>query len=88
MSTLTGTSKIIQPKAPRKLLLPQVRDPKTLCPGSGQRQCFVGPRFLLEKWEGESFFGVGKGKAQFDKREDLKLKEADREVKRATYASI
>ena len=27
--------------------------------------------------------GVGKGKAQYDKREDLKKKESDREVKRA-----
>jgi tmRNA-binding protein len=27
---------------------------------------------------------VGKGKAQFDKREDLKRQEADRELKRAT----
>jgi len=28
--------------------------------------------------------GVGKGKAVFDKREDLKRQEADREMKRAT----
>jgi len=28
--------------------------------------------------------GVGKGKAEFDKREDLKSREADRELKRAT----
>jgi len=28
--------------------------------------------------------GVGKGKALFDKREDLKTREADRELKRAT----
>jgi tmRNA-binding protein len=27
---------------------------------------------------------VGKGKAQFDKREDLKQREAERELKRAT----
>jgi tmRNA-binding protein len=27
--------------------------------------------------------GVGKGKAQFDKREDLKKRDADRELKRA-----
>jgi SsrA-binding protein len=27
---------------------------------------------------------VGKGKAQFDKREDLKKRESDRELKRAT----
>jgi tmRNA-binding protein len=27
---------------------------------------------------------VGKGKAQFDKREDLKERESDRELKRAT----
>jgi tmRNA-binding protein len=27
---------------------------------------------------------VGKGKAQYDKREDLKQREADRELKRAT----
>ena len=28
--------------------------------------------------------GVGKGKAEFDKRDDLKEREADRELKRAT----
>jgi SsrA-binding protein len=28
--------------------------------------------------------GVGKGKAEYDKREDLKSREADRELKRAT----
>ena len=27
---------------------------------------------------------MGKGKAQYDKREDLKQREADRELKRAT----
>jgi tmRNA-binding protein len=27
---------------------------------------------------------VGKGKAEYDKREDLKQREADRELKRAT----
>jgi SsrA-binding protein len=27
--------------------------------------------------------GVGKGKAQFDKREDLKQRDSDRELKRA-----
>ena len=32
--------------------------------------------------------GVGKGKAQFDKREDLKKREADRELKRATMKSF
>jgi SsrA-binding protein len=32
--------------------------------------------------------GVGKGKAQFDKREDLKQREADREVKRATMKAL
>jgi len=30
---------------------------------------------------------VGKGKAEFDKREDLKRREADRELKRATMKS-
>jgi tmRNA-binding protein len=28
--------------------------------------------------------GVGKGKQEFDRREDLKERESDREVKRAT----
>jgi SsrA-binding protein len=31
---------------------------------------------------------VGKGKAQFDKREDLKQREADRELKRATMRRL
>ena len=32
--------------------------------------------------------GVGKGKAQYDKREDLKKREADRELKRATMKHL
>jgi tmRNA-binding protein len=31
--------------------------------------------------------GVGKGKADFDKREDLKRREADRDMKRALQRS-
>lgn len=31
---------------------------------------------------------VGKGKAEFDKREDLKTREADRELKRATMKTM
>lgn len=32
--------------------------------------------------------GVGQGKAEYDKREDLKRKEADREMKRATSSHL
>jgi SsrA-binding protein len=32
--------------------------------------------------------GVGKGKQQFDKREDIKKRDSEREVKRATMKSI
>ncbi len=32
--------------------------------------------------------GVGKGKAQFDKREDLKKREADRELRRVTMHQL
>jgi tmRNA-binding protein len=31
---------------------------------------------------------VGKGKVEFDKREDLKQREADRELKRATMRRL
>jgi SsrA-binding protein len=31
---------------------------------------------------------VGKGKAQYDKREDLRQREADRELKRATMRRL
>ena len=31
---------------------------------------------------------MGKGKAEFDKREDLKEREADREVKRAVMKNL
>jgi SsrA-binding protein len=32
--------------------------------------------------------GVGKGKAEYDKRDDLREREADRELKRATMRRL
>jgi len=41
-------------------------------------------RFYWKNGKVKVALGVGKGKAEYDKREDLKTRESDRELKRAT----
>ncbi len=72
-----------QPEAPRKLLLhkSEIRKLSGLAAVKGNA---LFP--LAFYWKGRKVkvaLALGKGKAQFDKREDLKRREADRELKRA-----
>jgi SsrA-binding protein len=72
------------PKAPRKLLLNRAEIRKLFGLASVKGNALV-PLSLY--WKGgrvKVALGVGKGKAQFDKREDLKRRDSDREMKRAT----
>ncbi|MCX6886155.1 MAG: SsrA-binding protein SmpB [Verrucomicrobiota bacterium] len=73
-----------QPKAPRKLLLHRSEIAKLHAHAAIKGNALVPLNF---HWKGgliKVLLAVGKGKAVFDKREDLKKREADREVKRAT----
>lgn len=70
------------PKAPRKLLLnrSEIRKLHELCVVKGNS---IFP--LSFYWKNDRVkvaLGVGKGKVQYDKRQDIKRREADREMKR------
>jgi len=72
------------PKADRKLLLhkSEIRKLFELAAVKGNALLPLG--MYWKNGKVKVSLAVGKGKAQFDKREDLKRREADRELKRAT----
>jgi SsrA-binding protein len=77
-----------QPKAPRKLLLHKSEIRKLFGLAAIKGNALVPLSFY---WKGDKVkvaLAVGKGKAQFDKREDLKKRESDRELKRATLRRL
>ena len=71
------------PKAPRKLLLHRAEIRKLAEQGSVKGRALVPLSFRWSKSRVKVVLAVGEGKVQFDKREDLKQREADREIKRA-----
>jgi SsrA-binding protein len=73
-----------QPKAPRKLLLHKSEIRKLFEFSSVKGNALVPLSFYWKNGMVKVALAVGKGKANFDKREDLKTREADRELKRAT----
>ena len=73
-----------QPKAARKLLLHKSEIRKLFELASVKGNALVPLAFYWKNGRVKVSLGVGKGKAQFDKREDLKRREADRDMKRAT----
>lgn len=76
------------PKAPRKLLLNR-REIRKLAAAAGVKGHALVPLALY--WKGRRVkvrLAVGRGKARFDRREDLKRRDADREIKRATLKSL
>lgn len=72
-----------EPKAVRKLLLHKSEIRKLFSLASVKGNALVPLSFYWKNGRVKVALGVGKGKAQFDKREDLKKRESDREVKRA-----
>src|SRR5436309_13030863 len=72
-----------QPKAPRKLLLHKSEIRKLFGLASVKGNALVPISFYWKNGKVKVSIGVGKGKAQFDKREDLKKRDADRELQRA-----
>src|SRR5947209_7398591 len=70
-----------QPKAVRKLLLHKSEIRKLFSLASVKGNALVPLAFYWKNGKVKVALGVGKGKAQFDKRQDLKQREADRELK-------
>lgn len=73
-----------EPKAPRKLLLHKNEIRKLLELSSVKGNALVPLSFYWKNGRVKVALAAGKGKAQYDKREDLKKRESDRELKRAT----
>jgi len=73
-----------KPKAPRKLLLHKSEIRKLFAFSSVKGNALVPLSLYWKNGKVKVALAVGKGKAEYDKRDDLKNREADRELKRAT----
>ena len=73
-----------QPKAPRKLLLHRSEIRKLCGLAAVKGNALVPLAFYWKNGKVKVALGVGKGKAEYDKRDDLRERESDRELKRAT----
>ena len=76
------------PKATRKLLLHKTEIRKLFGLASVKGNALVPLSLYWKNGKVKVALGVGKGKAQFDKREDLKKREADREMKRVNMRKL
>jgi SsrA-binding protein len=72
------------PKAPRKLLLHKSEIRKLFGLASVKGNAIFPLAFHWKNGRVKVLLGVGKGKQEFDKREDIKNRDAHRELKRAT----
>ena len=73
-----------EPKAPRKLLLHKSEIGKLVGESAIRGNALFPLSFYWKNGKVKVSLALGKGKAQFDKREDIKKRDADRELKRAT----
>ena len=73
-----------QPKAPRKLLLHKSEIRKLFGLASVKGNALFPLSMHWKNGRVKVLLGVGKGKVEFDKRQDIKRRESDRELKRAT----
>src|SRR5262245_23677271 len=73
-----------QPKAVRKLLLHKTEIRKLFGLASVKGNALVPLSFYWKNGRVKVLLAVGKGKVQFDKREEIKERDAEREAKRAT----
>ena len=76
------------PKAPRKLLLHKSEIRKLVGQSVIRGQTLVPLSFYWKNGKVKVSLGLGKGKVEFDKREDIKKRDSDRELKRATMARL
>jgi SsrA-binding protein len=72
------------PKAARKLLLHKSEIRKLFGLASVKGNALFPLSFYWKNGKVKVALAVGKGKVQFDKREDIKKRDSDRELKRAT----
>jgi SsrA-binding protein len=73
-----------EPKSTRKLLLHKSEIRKLFELASVKGNALFPLSFYWKNGKVKVALGVGKGKQQFDKREDLKKRDSEREMKRAT----
>lgn len=76
------------PKADRKLLLHKTEIRRLFSCAEVKGNALIPLAFYWKNGKVKVSLAVGKGKAQFDKREDLKRRESDRELKRMTMRSL
>ena len=76
------------PKAVRKLLLHKREIQKLFSLAAVKGNALIPTSFYWKNGKVKVALAVGKSKAQFDKREDLKRREADLELKRAKMQRI
>ena len=72
------------PKAPRKLLLHKAEIRKLAGLLAVKGNSIIALSFHWKNNKVKVLLGVGKGKVEFDKRDDILKRESDRELKRAT----
>jgi SsrA-binding protein len=72
------------PKAPRKLLLHKSEIRKLLGLAAVKGHALIPLSFYWKNGKVKVALALGKGKVEYDKRQDIKKREADRELKRAT----
>lgn len=72
-----------QPKAPRRLLLHKSEIRKLFGLTSVKGNALVPLSFYWKDGKVKVALAVGKGKVEFDKREDIKTRDIEREMKRA-----
>ena len=73
-----------QPKAPRKLLLHKSEITKLQELSAVKGNALFPLSFYWKNGKVKVALGVGKGKVEFDRREDIIKRESDREIKRET----
>ena len=73
-----------EPKGVRKLLLHKSEIRKLFGLASVKGNALIVLSCYWKNGKVKVLLGVGKGKVEFDKREDIKKRDADRETKRAT----
>jgi len=79
-----GNNQNHQPKGSRKLLLHKAEIRKLFGLASVKGNALIVLSCYWKNGKVKVLIGVGKGKVEFDKREDIKKRDAEREVKRAT----
>ena len=73
-----------EPTRTRRLLMHKAEIRKLFGFASVKGNALIPLAFYWKKGKVKVLLGVGKGKVQFDKREDIKKRDSDRELKRVT----